>query len=100
MVILVAEHAGPFAEGKIGGDDDGRSLVEPADEMEQQLSAGSGERQGAEFVEDDEVRDAVRCNCNWLSSAQIAPCDSMLLSRCVHRIQLRGFACNRAWGFE
>ena len=51
----VAEHAGPFAEGEIGGDDDGRSLVEPADEMEQQLAAGLGERQVAEFVEDDEV---------------------------------------------
>ena len=33
----VAEHARPFSEGEIGGDDDGRSLVEPADEMEQQL---------------------------------------------------------------
>ena len=41
----VAEHAGPFAEGEIGGDDDGRSLVEPADEVEQQLAAGLGERQ-------------------------------------------------------
>ena len=51
----VAEHAGPFAEGEIGGDDDGRSLVEPADEVEQQLAAGLGERQVAEFVEDDEV---------------------------------------------
>ena len=56
MVIFgVAEHAGPFTEGKIGGDDDGRALVEPADEMEQQLAAGLGERQVAEFVEDDEV---------------------------------------------
>src|SRR5258708_34868183 len=51
----VAEHAGPFTEGKIGGDDDGRALVQPADEMEQQLAAGLGERQVAEFVEDDEV---------------------------------------------
>ena len=47
--------AGPFTEGKIGGDDDGRGLVEPADEMEQQLAAGLGERQVAEFVENDEV---------------------------------------------
>ena len=51
----VAEHAGPFAEREVGGDDDGRALVEPADEMEQQLAAGLGERQVAEFVEDDEV---------------------------------------------
>ena len=51
----VAEHARPFTEREIGGDDDGGALVEPADEMEQQLSAGLGERQVAEFVEDDEV---------------------------------------------
>ena len=51
----VAEHAGPFTEGEIGGDDDGGPLVEPADEMEQQLAAGLIERQVAEFVEDDEV---------------------------------------------
>ena len=51
----VAKHAGPFAERKVGGDDDGRALIEPADQMEQQLAAGLGERQVAEFVEDDEV---------------------------------------------
>jgi hypothetical protein len=51
----VAEHAGPFTEGEIGGDDDGCALVEPADEMEQQLAAGLSERQVAQLVEDDEV---------------------------------------------
>ena len=51
----VAEHAGPFTEGEIGGDDDGRALVEPADEMEQKLATGLSERQVAKFVEDDEV---------------------------------------------
>ena len=45
----------PFTEGEIGGDDDGRALVEPADEMEQKLATGLSERQVAEFVEDDEV---------------------------------------------
>ena len=35
----IAEHGRPFAEGEIGRDDDGGSLVEPADEMEQQLTA-------------------------------------------------------------
>ena len=35
----VAEHAGPFAEGQIGGEDDGGALVEPADEVEQELTA-------------------------------------------------------------
>jgi hypothetical protein len=41
----VAEHAGPFSEGEIGGDDDGGALVEPADEVEQKLAAGLGKRQ-------------------------------------------------------
>ena len=53
--LWIAEHARPFAEGEIGGDDDRSSLVEPADEMEQQLPAGLSEGQIAEFVEDDEV---------------------------------------------
>ena len=44
-----------FTEREIGGDDDGGALVKPADEMEQQLAAGLGERQVAEFVEDEEV---------------------------------------------
>ena len=51
----VAEHAWPFAEGKVGRHDDGRALVEPADQVEQELAAGLGEGQIAEFVEDDEV---------------------------------------------
>jgi hypothetical protein len=53
--LWLAEHAGPFAEGEIGGDDDRGALVELADEMEQQLAAGLGEREIAEFVEDDDV---------------------------------------------
>ena len=51
----VAEHARPFAEGEIGGDDDRGAFVEPADEMEEELAAGLGEGQIAEFVENDEV---------------------------------------------
>ena len=51
----VAEHAGPLAEGEVRGDDDGRALVQLADEVEQELSAGLGERQIAEFIEDDEL---------------------------------------------
>jgi hypothetical protein len=30
----VAEHAGPFTEGEVRGDDDRGPLVEPADEVE------------------------------------------------------------------
>jgi hypothetical protein len=51
----VCKDARPFTEGKICGDDDRGALVEPADEVEQELAAGLGERQISEFVEDDEV---------------------------------------------
>lgn len=52
----VAEHRRPFAEGEVRGDDDRGALVKPADQMEQELTSGLGERQIAEFVEDDEVQ--------------------------------------------
>jgi hypothetical protein len=52
----VAEHARPFAEGEIGRDDDGGALVEAADEVEVELSAGLREGQIAELVEHDEVQ--------------------------------------------
>ncbi len=45
----------PLSECEIGGDDDGRALVESADEVEQELAAGLGERTVAKFVKDDEV---------------------------------------------
>jgi len=51
----IAEYRRPFAERQIGSDDDRGALVEPADEMEQQLAAGLRERQIAEFVEDNEI---------------------------------------------
>ena len=51
----VAEDGGPFAEGEVGGDDDRGALVEAADQVEQQLSAGLREGQIAELVENDEV---------------------------------------------
>ena len=47
--LSVAEHARPFAEGEVGGDDDRGALVEPADEVEQELPAGLSEWQIAEF---------------------------------------------------
>ena len=59
MIIVhrppLAEDGRPFAEGKVDGDDDRGALVEPAHEVEEQLPAGLGEGQVAEFVEDDEV---------------------------------------------
>src|SRR5580658_1724519 len=51
----IAEHARPFAEGEVGGDDDRGALVEPADQVEQRLPAGLREWEIAEFVEDHEV---------------------------------------------
>ncbi len=51
----VTEDARPFAEGEIGGDDDGRALVQTADQVEQELAAGLGEREIAQFVQNDEV---------------------------------------------
>ena len=51
----IAENAWPLAEGEVGRDDDRGTLIEPADHMEKQLAAGLGERQIAEFIEDDEV---------------------------------------------
>jgi hypothetical protein len=51
----VAEHARPFAEGEIGGDDDGGALIKAADEVEEKLSTGLGEGQITEFVQHDEV---------------------------------------------
>src|SRR5271157_1542218 len=53
--LWVSEHARPFTEGEIGGEKDRGALVEPADEVEEKLAAGLGERQVAELVEDDEV---------------------------------------------
>src|SRR3546814_13564663 len=51
----IAEHGRPFAERQVGGDDDRGVFVKSADEMEQQLPASAGERQIAQFVEDQEV---------------------------------------------
>ena len=38
--FCVCEDACPFAKGEIGGDDNGGALVEPADQMKEQLAAG------------------------------------------------------------
>src|SRR6202040_100374 len=51
----VAKYTGPIAKGQIGGDDDRGALVEPADQMKEQLAAGLSEGQIAELVENNEV---------------------------------------------
>src|SRR5262249_58714307 len=47
--LSVAKHTGPIAKGQIGGNDDGSALVEPADQMKEQLTAGLSEGQITEF---------------------------------------------------
>ena len=51
----IAEHAGPFAKGQVGSDDDGCAFVEFADQVEQELPAGLGKGQIAQFIGDQEV---------------------------------------------
>ena len=51
----IAEHAGPFAEAQVDGDDDTGLLVEPGEQMEQERPARGTEGQVAELVEDDEI---------------------------------------------
>ena len=51
----IAKNTWPFAKSEIGGDDDRGSFVEPADQMEEQLSARLREGQVAELVEYDKV---------------------------------------------
>ncbi len=41
---LGGEHAGPLVEGQIAGDDNRAALVALAEDLEQQLGAGGGER--------------------------------------------------------
>ena len=53
--LRVAEDRGPFAKGEIGRNDDRGPLVELADQVEQELTAGLGEGEIAELVEDQEV---------------------------------------------
>ena len=52
---LGAEDLCPLVEGQVGGDEDRSSLVALAKDLEQQLCAGLGERDEAEFVDDDEL---------------------------------------------
>lgn len=51
----IAKDAGPFTKCEGRCDDYRSALIEITDEMEQELAAGLGERQIAEFVQDQEV---------------------------------------------
>ncbi len=41
---FAGEDRGPFLEGQVGGGDGGAVLVAPAEDIEQQLTAGLGEK--------------------------------------------------------
>jgi hypothetical protein len=47
----IAEYVRPFAKGEISGDDNRGSLVEAADQVEEQRAAGLGKWQVAELVD-------------------------------------------------
>ena len=53
--FLVNEHTRPFAEAEVGRDGDAGALVELADEVEQQRTAGLADRQKAGFVQGYQV---------------------------------------------
>jgi len=48
---FAAQNFGPLFEGKIGGDDQAGAFIRPAHHIKQQLGAGLGERDVAEFVQ-------------------------------------------------
>src|SRR5215472_5445476 len=52
---LGPEHAGPFVERQIGGDNDRAALVTLAEDLEQQLRAGRRQRYIAELVDDQQL---------------------------------------------
>jgi len=56
----VAEDGRPFSEGEVGGDDDRRALIKPADQMEQQLAAGLGYPSGVTRLAENEVSAMLR----------------------------------------
>jgi hypothetical protein len=49
------QHAGPFIEGQIAGDDDRTAFVALAEDLEQQLGAGRRERDVAQFIDDQKL---------------------------------------------
>ena len=72
----VAEYTGPFAKGQVGGDDDRGLLVEAADQVEQQLAAGLGEWQIAEFVRSTTLKNRPRAPSRMQARA-------IAMARCV-----------------
>ena len=52
---LVPEGRRPLVEGQVGGDDRGAALVTLADQLEEELGAGPGQRDEAELVDDQQL---------------------------------------------
>ena len=50
---LGAEDLGPLVEGQVRGDQDRPSLVSVAEDLEEELRAGLGERDEAQLVDDE-----------------------------------------------
>src|SRR5262249_39614233 len=76
----IAEHARPLAEGEVGGDDDRGLLVEPADQVEEELPARWREGQIAELVQDHEVK-----SCKMVGDAALAGGSGLALEP-VHEV--------------
>ena len=53
--FLIAKDLRPFTEGQIGGDDHRGLLIEFGDKMEEQLTAGFGERQIPQLIEHHQI---------------------------------------------
>ena len=51
---LRAEDLRPLVEGQVGGDQDRPSLVALTEDLEEELSAGLGERDEAQLVDDEQ----------------------------------------------
>ena len=53
--LCIAEDLRPFTEVEVGRDDDAGALIEFAQKVEQQRTAGRAERQVAKLIKDDQV---------------------------------------------
>ena len=53
---FAAQHFSPLFKGQIGGDDQAGAFIGPAHHVEEQFGPGLGERDVAEFVEEQHVQ--------------------------------------------
>jgi len=67
---LAAEDLGPLVEGQIGGDQGRGALVTLREDLEEEFRAGLGQRDEAEFVDNEQIDLGERL----LVAQQPAPC--------------------------